>query len=571
MRRFTELFCELDQTTRTNEKVAALEKYFHSVPPADAAWALQFLCGRTLPRAVPTIQLWHWLAEESALPEWLIDECYEAVGDGAETMALLLPGAVEGTQRSLAEIVTQRLLPLATLPDHARHDLLIKTWRELNEAQRFVWNKLITGNFRVGVARTLVIRALASVAGVDQAVMAHRVLGNWKPTPEDFQGLLSADPTDTQHARPYPFFLASPVEIKFKRGETLEDLGDVHEWQAEWKWDGIRAQLIRRGGETLIWSRGDEMVTESFPELVEAGNALAEGTVLDGEILAWRGDAPPPFAILQRRLGRRMVGAKIRKEFPVAFLAYDLLELGGDDFRTKPLAERRRLLVEQVELAAKKDADVARTSQPGLECPLLPGFGEAEKEAQIEKPTLKISPVISANSWDELKTFQQQSRARGVEGLMLKKLGSTYGVGRQQGDWWKWKIDPFVIDAVLIAAQRGHGRRASLYTDYTFGVWDNGQLVPVAKAYSGLTDEEILQVDAFVRGHTLDKFGPVRSVKPEQVFELAFEGVQESTRHKSGVAVRFPRMNRWRHDKKPEDADTLESLRSLAQNTVNKG
>jgi DNA ligase-1 len=568
MKRFTQLFCELDRTTRTNEKVAALERYFAEASPADAAWALQFLCGRTLPRSVSTKNLWQWVADESNLPAWLIEECHDAVGDMAETMSLLLPdpAAGAGTGLLLSQLVEQRLIPLADLPENARRNLLIQTWRELNSSQRLVWNKLITGNFRVGVARTLVVRALANFAHVDPAIMAHRVMGRWQPTAKDFERLLRRDTEDMALAQPYPFFLASPLEIKIKRGESLDDLGDINDWQFEWKWDGIRAQLIRRGGHTLIWSRGDEMVTETFPEIEEAGENLPDGTVLDGEILAWRGESPLPFGSLQRRLGRKGVGAKTLAEFPVAFVAYDILESAREDLRSRPLSERRRLLEEiisQVSLLSKRIPIAAGVPRDTL---FLPGF-EMQPDSEGSSGNarvLRLSPLVTADSWTGLAEIHAESRGRGVEGLMLKRISSAYGVGRQRGDWWKWKIDPFVIDAVLIAAQRGHGRRASLYTDYTFGLWDKGQLVPVAKAYSGLTDEEILQVDSFVRQNATGKFGPVRPVKPLHVFELAFEGIQKSTRHKSGVAVRFPRMNRWRHDKKPEEADTLENLMALA-------
>jgi DNA ligase-1 len=558
MKRFTQLFCELDQTMRTNEKVAAIERYFAQVPPADAAWALQFLSGRTLPRVVSTKHLWQWVAAETALPEWLIGECFDAVGDMGETLALLLPENNAGTSLSLSQLVAERLLPLGHLPENAKRSLLLQTWRELNSTERLVWNKLITGNFRVGAARTLVVRALANVAHLDPAIMAHRVMRQWQPTAADFTQLVNAEDGPAAVAKPYPFFLASPLEMKIKRGGSLDELGPITDWQCEWKWDGIRAQLIRRGGETLVWSRGDEMVTESFPEIVEAGNSLPDGTVLDGEILTWRGEGPLPFAALQRRLGRKSVASKTREEFPAAFLAYDLLELNGKDLRAEPLGSRRsQLECLLTQMAAEtKPAPLANAS------PLLPGFETAPPEPH---QVLRLSPLLRATSWDELGTLQAQARARGVEGIMLKRISSPYGVGRQRGDWWKWKIDPFVIDAVLVAAERGHGRRASLFTDYTFALWQDGQLVPVAKAYSGLTDEEILKVDAFVRQNTIEKFGPVRSVLPSQVFELAFEGIQKSTRHKSGVAVRFPRMNRWRNDKKPEEADTLEALVELAK------
>jgi DNA ligase-1 len=560
----------LDQTTRTNEKVEALKIYFQEAPPADAAWALQFLCGRNLPRAVPTRLLWQLIADETQLPAWLIAECFDAAGDMAETLALLIPYPGQGLSLSLSEIVEQRLIPLGTLPELARRSLLRQTWRDLNSAQRLVWNKLVTGNFRIGVARTLVIRALAAVAEVEPSVMAHRVMGSWRPTAEDFARLMSRENEGAEIAKPYPFFLASPLEIKIKRGGNLADLGPIQDWYAEWKWDGIRAQLIRRGNDVLIWSRGDEMVTDTFPEIAEAGRALAVGTVLDGEILAWDGDHPLPFGKLQRRLGRKTVAAKMRSDFPVAFVAYDLLEFNGADIRNDSLQNRRTQLERIIgEFTAQSSTNQLRPSQHPLETALLPGFEMEDRS--VNNPSapasipLRLSPLIEAGSWEELAALQAEARAHGVEGIMLKNKLSIYGVGRQRGDWWKWKIDPFVIDAVLISAQPGHGRRASLYTDYTFGLWEKGNLVPIAKAYSGLTDEEILQVDAFVRRNTTGKFGAVCTVKPVQVFEIAFEGIQKSTRHKCGIAVRFPRMNRWRRDKKPEEADTLDNLRALLE------
>ncbi len=554
MKRFTQLYVELDRTNRTNEKVAALESYFREAPPEDAAWALHFLTGHTLPRAVTSTALRACAAEEARLPEWLMDECYGAVGDLAETVALILPRTDSRVSLPLHTVVEKRLLPMSAGVDTARR-LLLQTWRELDGAQRLVWNKLITGSFRVGVAKTLVARALASVAGVEQSIMAHRLMGRWQPTVADFRRILGTGETaGGELARPYPFFLASPLE-----GEPAE-LGDLGEWQVEWKWDGIRAQLIKRQGEVLLWSRGDEMVNDTFPEIVELGNALPDGTVLDGEILAWQDEKPQVFARLQRRLGRKSVTAKMRAEFPVIFLAFDLLEWKGEDWRGWVLTERHRQLEMLVNEVRSKPVETSHGGAGITETPDL--FERFLPRAATTLP-LRLSPIIQASSWEELAVLRREARARQVEGVMLKRLSSAYGVGRQRGDWWKWKIDPLVMDAVLINAQLGHGRRASLYTDYTFGVWHEGKLVPVAKAYSGLSDEEILEVDRFVRSNTEDKFGPIRSVKPELVFELAFEAIQESKRHKAGLAVRFPRMNRWRHDKKPEDADTLENLRAL--------
>ncbi|MDQ6631952.1 MAG: cisplatin damage response ATP-dependent DNA ligase, partial [Verrucomicrobiota bacterium] len=444
-----------------------------------------------------------------------------------------------------------------------RRELLLQTWRQLNSSQRLVWNKLITGQFRIGVSKTLVIRALAQVAGIAPAIMAHRVLGEWKPTEKDLQKILSGATDHSETAQPYPFFLASPIEAKIKTGETFaEILGDIEDWQIEWKWDGIRAQLIHRNNEICIWSRGDEMVTEMFPEIRDAGNALPNGAVFDGEIVAWQNGRVSTFTQLQRRLGRKKVSVAIQTQFPVAFLAYDLLEFDGNDWRAKPLRERRaklKMILEQTwqNLSVRSKQETARVASF-----LFHDFEKVKSSAEV---ALRLSPIIEAKSWDELTQIQLESRARGAEGLMLKRSDSAYGVGRQRGDWWKWKIDPFLIDAVLIYAQRGHGRRASLFSDYTFGLWENGKLIPIAKAYSGLTDEEIRQVDSFVRSHTLEKHGSVSIVQPELVFELAFEGIQKSSRHKSGIAVRFPRMNRWRQDKKSTEADTLENLKNLLE------
>ncbi len=543
VKRFTQLFTQLDETNRTNEKVAALEMYFREAAAPDAAWALHFLCGRKVPRTLTSTALRQWAAEEAGLPAWLVEECCDAVGDLAETVALLLPETPSTLTLPLHLLIERRLLPMRAATDAAKKEMLVQTWRELSARERLVWNKLITGGFRVGVAQTLVVRALAAVAGVEAPVMAHRLTGRWQPTPEDFRRIVEGGGGD--FARPYPFFLASPLESE------PEALGDLAAWQVEWKWDGIRAQLIRRQGEELVWSRGDEMVTESFPEIAEAGRALPDGTVLDGEILAWRDERPQPFARLQRRLGRKMVSAKMRREVPVIFVAYDLLEWNGEDWRARSLDERRRQLEAAIEEALRSPAAIAIDETPDLFL------------TSLATPALRVSPRLDPESWKALAVMQRGARERELEGVMLKRRASAYGAGRQRGDWWKWKIDPLVIDAVLINAQLGHGRRASLYTDYTFALWHEGRLVPVAKAYSGLSDAEILEVDAFVRAHTTVKFGPIRAVTPELVFELAFEAVQASTRHKAGLAVRFPRMNRWRRDKKPQDADTLESLRAL--------
>jgi DNA ligase-1 len=527
MKAFAELYAALDETTKTNEKVEALTRYFSRVPPADAAWAATFLIGRRSKRLLESRKLAQWAMEESGIPDWMFAECYHAVGDFAETIALLLPPAKSSSNLPLHYWIEERLLPLRDADDEAKRDSLVSAWREMDERQRFAWNKIITGEFRVGVSQSLVVRSVAAVGALDAAVVSHRLMGNWQPTAAFWTELVAHHTReatrDADVSRPYPFFLAYPLE------GAIEELGDVRQWQVEWKWDGIRAQLIRRGGRTFVWSRGEELMTDRFPELEALGAQLPEGVVVDGEVLSWKGGEPLPFAKLQRRIGRKVLGPRILNDVPVVIVAYDLLELRGEDIRERPL-EFRRARLEEI---APPDS------------------------------ALIVSPIVRADTWEELTLRRQEARARKVEGFMLKRLGSPYRVGRRRGDWWKWKIEPYSVDAVLIYAQPGHGRRANLFTDYTFGVWDGTDLVPFAKAYSGLTDEEIRQVDAFVRGNTIEKFGPVRAVKPELVFELAFEGIQRSPRHRSGIAVRFPRMARWRTDKKAEAADTLETIRAL--------
>ncbi len=526
MKRFAALYAALDESTATSAKVAAMVAYFSSAPPADAAWAVHFLSGRRPKRLVRAANLRAWAAEAAGIADWLFDESYQAVGDLAETIGLLLPESGTPSDRPLAWWVEERLLALRGLEPDDQRAALISAWRELDARQRFVWNKLITGAFRVGASRRLVIRALAAVSGVADDVIAHRLMGAWEPDARFFAHLTARDTRDADRSRPYPFFLAHALD------QPPAALGDVTAWQAEWKWDGIRAQLIRRRDQTFLWSRGEDLLNGRFPEIEEVAALLPPGTVVDGELLPWAGGAPLPFAQMQRRIGRRALSRKILAEVPVVLLAYDLLEADGADTRALPLSERRR------RLAAIIDA-------------LPMGAG------------IRLSPLVPAPSWDALATARDAARARGTEGLMVKRADSPYGVGRRRGDWWKWKVDPFSIDAVLMYAQPGSGRRAGLFTDYTFGLWDAARLVPFAKAYSGLTDEEISRVDAFVRRNTLEKFGPVRVVKPELVFELAFEGIQRSTRHKSGVAVRFPRMARWRTDKPAAEADTLDSVRAL--------
>lgn len=530
MRRFAALYRELDRSTATLDKRAALMAYFRDAPAADAAWGLWLLSGGKLARIANTTELRQWIVEESGIPGWLVDESYAHVGDLAETLTLLLDDPAEPCEDVPLHVwIEHRLLPVAGGDHDARRAAVVEGWRCLRADERLAFNKLLTGALRVGVSQRLVQQALAELSGVDIARIAQRMLGAWAPTPEFLRDLLSPEELPGDRQQPYPFFLASPLEA------APETLGPIDDWLLEWKWDGIRLQLIRRRGEIALWSRGEERLDGRFPEIEAVASHLPADCVIDGELLAWReGDHRPlPFTALQTRIQRRKPGPKTLAEAPVRVLGFDLLELEGRDLRQAPLAQRR------VELERLLDA--------------------------LAHPRLAPSPRVLAPHWDEAVRLREDARARGVEGLMLKRLASVYQVGRRRGDWWKWKIDPLTIDAVLIYAQSGHGRRSTLFTDYTFGLWDGEALVPVAKAYSGLDDQEILALDRWIRAHTVERFGPVRAVEPVHVFELGFEAVNRSTRHKSGIAVRFPRILRWRHDKTPRDADRLETLRALAR------
>jgi DNA ligase-1 len=551
---FAALYAELDASTSTHHKVDALERYLRRAAPADAAWAVYVLAGGKPRQAVPSRLMREAAMQAAGLPEWLFDESYQAVGDLAETIAHLLPPAAADEDAGLADWMGARLPSLRGAEPAAAKAMLRGWWSGLDWNGRFVLSKLITGGFRVGVSRLLVLRGIARVAGLDEKLVAQRMIGytDARAAPDAARFLALVAPADASApgaavaGHPYPFFLAHPLQ------QPPGVLGAVDDWLVEWKWDGIRAQLVLRAGGCWLWSRGEELVTERFPEIERAGRALAAavapggpGLVLDGEVLAWNAEAgrPLPFAALQKRVTRKTLTAAVLRASPTAFVAYDLLEWRGEDWRARPQAERR----------ARLEAIVADAAVPGLQ----------------------VSPRVTAADWPALARLRETSRERGVEGFMLKRTTAPYGIGRTKadgGDWWKWKVDPYTVDAVLVYAQRGHGRRASLYTDYTFAVWDRSAapgddapraLLPFAKAYSGLTDDEIRQVDAIVRRTTVEKFGPVRSVTPTLVFELGFEGIARSPRHKSGIAVRFPRMLRWRTDKPVAEADTIDALHAM--------
>ncbi|MDR9374986.1 MAG: ATP-dependent DNA ligase [Schleiferiaceae bacterium] len=526
MRRFTQLFLELDQTNKTKAKVAALLRYFEAAPPADKLWCIALLSGKRPKKAVRSSDIRAWTAELSGLPLWLFEETYHIVGDLAETIAKVLPPAPEQSDASLQYWMEGiRALPGLTLEE--RRAWVQQAWRQLPEWERFVFNKMMMGGYRMGVSQKLMVRALAQHTGKAETELAHRLMGDWRPQDTSFDRLVLESSAEDNLSRPYPFYLAYQLD------EGPEGLGDPSQWLAERKWDGIRGQLIVRQGAHYLWSRGEELITEKFPEFDQAPELLPSGTVLDGEILPFKAGEILPFQELQTRIGRKNVSKKILARAPVVLRAYDLLEAGGEDLRALPQVKRR----EKLEALFDK----------------LPAG----------QNLLQLSPRLAFQTWSELAEIRATSRAERSEGVMLKHKEGIYRVGRKKGDWWKWKVAPLTIDAVLIYAMRGHGRRANLYTDYTFAVWKGEELVPFTKAYSGLTDAEFRQVDAFVKKNTRERFGPVRSVKPELVFELAFEGIQRSSRHKSGVALRFPRMKRWRHDKPAAEANTLADLQAL--------
>lgn len=542
MKAFAQLFLSLDETNKTNEKVRILKDYFNCVPDTDKMHMLALFTGRKPKRQINSTLFKLWALETLHLPAWLFEESYHVVGDLAETIALLFP---QNTEQSSSKTLTEwiaEINALSTFTEEEKKTWLLQSWSILDTQERFVFNKLMTGSFRVGVSQNLVVKAIADIANLDANVLTHRIMGSWNAEEYTFAQLIQPKQDSEDISRPYPFFLAYPIQETSTVQKSADDLqsalGDASEWQAEWKWDGIRAQLIKRDGQLFIWSRGEDLSTDKFPELHPFMKDLPDGTVLDGEILSFRNGLPLPFNVLQTRIGRKNLTKKILEDSPVSLIAYDCLEYNGEDIRYKTQTERRTILEE-----LHKD-----NAHPEI---------------------FNISPLINFNSWDKLSETRGQSREMIAEGIMLKRKNATYHVGRRRGDWWKWKIDPLSIDAVMIYAQKGHGRRADLYTDYTFAVWDGDKLVPFAKAYSGLTDAEINKVDYFVKRNTLEKFGPVRTVKPELVFEIGFEGINKSTRHKSGVALRFPRILRWRHDKPKEEADSIETLKALLGRAAN--
>lgn len=527
---FAELVKVLGTSTKTNDKLEALVKYFASAEDRDKVWVIALFSGRKPRRAVNTTQLITWCVEVAQLPGWLFGESYHTVGDLAETISLLLPettGHQEHTNSKPLHFYIDTFKQIEKQDESIKRQFIIESWQQMNQNERFVFNKLITGAFRIGVSQKMMVNALAKFTSLESSVIAHRISGNWDPSTTTFAELLNESASITDYSKPYPFYLAYALD------EAPETLGDPDNWQVEWKWDGIRGQMIKRNNTLFVWSRGEELMTDKFPEYHSLKDLLPDGTVLDGEIIPSIDKKPLPFALLQTRIGRKNVTKKNLQETPITFFAYDLLEYNYEDWRNRPLIERRKQLEAIIE--------------------------------PLKTSTIILSPVVEFKEWSELAEFRKTSRQMGAEGFMIKRKSSIYQVGRKTGDWWKWKIDPLVIDCVMIYAEKGSGRRSNLYTAYTFAVKDGEKLVPFTRAYSGLTDKEFNEVDSFVKRNAIEKFGPVRTVKPELVFEIAFEGIAASNRHKSGVALRFPRINRWRKDKKPDEINTLEDLKKMLE------
>jgi DNA ligase-1 len=530
MKEFSALYRAIDETTKTNSKLAAMQAFFLKASHDDAAWAVYFLSGERVKRLVNTRVLREWAVRSSGIAEWLFEESYSWVGDLAETISLVVPSLALNTEGSLDFWVRQKIEPLKSVPLDRIQDELTLCWQSLGPSERFLFLKLVTGGLRIGVSKRLVTRAIAEAFQLPTELIAHRLTGDWLPTADSFRMLISDQAEKQLPSQPYPFCLANAID------NEPHSIGPPDEFLAEWKWDGIRAQLIRRSDQIFIWTRGEERVEERYPEICQSAQNLPDGTVLDGEILAWQNNAPLPFSALQKRIGRKSISPKLLGEIPVIFMTYDLLEYNDQDIREEPLSQRREWLTNVL-----NDTDLHLSGQ------------------------VYDSKHLNAPTWPDLASIRKSSRSFGAEGLMLKRWNSTYQVGRVRGAWWKWKIEPLTIDAVLIYAQKGHGRRSSLFTDYTFALWNQDVLIPFAKAYSGLTDAEIREVDTIIKSNLKEKFGPVRGVAPILVMELAFENIQLSNRHKSGFAVRFPRIVRWRKDKLARDANSLDDLRDLVR------
>ncbi|MBT5377938.1 MAG: ATP-dependent DNA ligase [Opitutae bacterium] len=529
MNHFTQLFQSVDSVSGTNQRIRYLREYFEESKPEDSIWACWFLDGNRVKNLIRLKDLKILVADVCSLPLWLVEDSHEVVGDLAETLSLLLKSFAKGKEPiPLSTVVEKFILPLSSMNVEEKCRTIKDAWARLRPEDLLPYHKLMMGAFRMGISNGNLCRALGDINNVPPAIIAQRMMGKWQPGDRTLQNIIVSATTEEDLNAPVPFCLASPLMAK------VNTLGDNAEWQIEWKWDGIRAQLIKSHSGTLIWSRGGESVGGAFPEILEAAKLLPKGVCLDGEILAWNQNGLMPFHDLQRRLGRKSPGVQIQRTVPTRFIAYDIIRFAGEDLRNKVLVKRRHLLEQLV------------TSLPS-------------------QYPIGISRPVEAGNWEEYQILRDESREKGVEGFMLKHIESRYNPGRKKGGWYKWKIAPLEADMVLVGAQMGHGRRANIFSDYSLAVWHKDELVVVAKAYSGLTDNEILKVDKQIRKTIIGKFGPVRSVKPMIVFQVAFEGVQRSRRRKTGVGLRFPRIQRWRQDKLPEEAGHLDEIMALGQ------
>ena len=530
MKRFSQLIQELELSNKTNDKIAALVAYFTEADDREKPYVIAMFTGKKPKRPITTALIKQWAIELSGIPEWLFTESYSSVGDLSETIALVLPTAANAIDKPLHQWIAE-LAQLQGKTDEEKKAYILDAWNSLNTQERFIFNKLISGNFRIGVSNKMLVNAIAKHSEEDSSKIMCSIMGKWQSNEITYKELIAGAHVNTDNSWPYPFCLAYALETE------PQNLGDTNAWQAEWKWDGIRGQIVKRNGELFIWSRGEELVTDQFPELHFLKDELPDGTVLDGEILSIKDGKVQSFSTLQQRLNRKTINKSQLSDAAIGFYTYDILEFEENDIRQESLSARRKILVDIIRNLTTKDIAL-------------------------------LSPVVKFNSWDELTAIRETARELNSEGLMLKKLDSVFHTGRKRGDWWKWKINPYTVDTVMIYAQKGSGRRANFYTDYTFAVRDGEQLITIAKAYSGLTDKEIKEVNSFVNKNAIEKFGPVRTVKPELVFEIAFEGIAESKRHKAGLALRFPRIARWRKDKKADEINTLDDLRQLLNSTL---
>jgi DNA ligase-1 len=542
MNRFAHLLDRLAYEPGRNNKLRLITGYFREVPDPDRGWTLAALTGALSFRHAKAGLIRDLIAERT--DPVLFALSYDYVGDLSETVALMWPSDKRATNSPPPPTLTDVVTTFNTLGKTEIPAQLVRWLDELDETGRWALLKLVTGGLRIGVSARLAKTAAAALGGKD----AHDVELIWPGLAPPYLDLFAwlegrADKPVNRDPAPFrPVMLAHAVEDADFANLAPED------FTAEWKWDGIRVQAVSGRDEngnpaTRLYSRTGEDITKSFPDLVPS---LGLPGALDGELLVLRDGRVQTFNVLQQRLNRKSVTPKLMKDYPIHLRAYDLLSDGDNDLRMLTFAERR----------AKLESFVTRLADPRID----------------------LSPQVAFKTWDDLAAARADPASAGagedseaVEGVMLKRRDSTYLPGRPKGQWWKWKRDPHIIDAVLMYAQRGHGKRSSYYSDYTFGVWTSidgaDQLVPVGKAYFGFTDEELIQIDRFVRRHTTEKFGPVRHVvhEPDQglVFEVAFEGLARSARHKSGVAMRFPRISRLRWDKPPRDADRLETLERM--------